>query len=483
MVPARLDRRAMLGGGTALGLAGLFAAAPLRATLPGKATLKPFGNFYTPSAGGAGMIGPWGEVRAARLPEGLAPYFIQSANKLGVFDYSGRMPFVRLSGARDIRLTPTGIELDGGKPLPWDKGGIAALRNALKQDRKALSAAMQMRSSMATSFTALAVAANTAPAKPVAATQAAILDELGAAAVCTATQVVETVVTVVERTIDVVKTAAERYAECYDAAVKTGTCGPLAAICAAGYCAAKGFVDVVVGMITILDEVITQTVREVLTCAAPLAGMIPNKWDLPNVRLPDFPLKNAVPSAKETGQALDFMKQNWGDLFAFLGPHAKCLVEGKWTVEQAGIPFVPGVGIPYGLRVCISATCARTLFIQNLAGEMARAFGAVLTVLAALVPEFAAATGIPAAAGVAAAVAALPAAVVPALIGIVCFIAILLSYASSISIQLSYLDKFNPGVFADGEICISHPTIAVAVILAMSSGGIPATLITPTVHG
>ncbi len=483
MVSARLDRRAILGAGTSLGLAGLFAAAPLRAGWQGKWNGKPFGNLYTPSAGGSGMIGPWGEVRAARLPEGLAPYFIQSANKLGLFDYSGRMPFVRLSGAQEIRLTPTGIELAGGKPQPWDKGGITALKNALKQDRKALSAAMQMRSSMATSFTALAVAANTAPAKAVAVTQAAILEELGNAAVCTTTRVVETVVTVVERTIEIVKTAAERYAECYDAAVKTGNCGPLAGVCAATYCAAKGFVEVVVGLITVLDEVITKTVREVLTCAAPLAGMIPNKWDLPGIRLPDFELKNAVPNSKELGQALDFMKKTWSDLFAFLGPHAKCLVEGKWTVEQAGIPFVPGVGIPYGFRVCISATCARTLFIQNVAGEMASAFSSILTVLAALVPEFAAATSIPVATGVAAAVAALPAGVVPALIGIVCFIAILLSYASSISVQLSYLDRFNPSVFADGEICITHPTIAVAVIMAMSSGQVPATLIPPTVHG
>ncbi|MEP9400554.1 hypothetical protein [Sphingomonas sp. VNH70] len=482
MVPAHLDRRAILGAGTSLGLAGLFATAPLGARQE-KWSGRPFGNLYTPSANGAGMIGPWGEVRAARLPEGLVPYFIQSANKLGVFDYSGRMPFVRLGGAKEIRLTPAGIELDGGKPYPWDKNGIAALKSALKQDRKALSAAMQMRSSMVTSFTALAVVANTAPAKGVAATRDAILEELGNAAVCTVTRVTETVVTVVERTIEVVQTAAERYAECYDDAVKTGKCGPLAGVCAAAYCTAKGFAEVAVGLITILDEVITETVRDVITCAAPLAGLIPNKWDLPGIRLPDFELKNAVPSNKEMGAALDFLKKNWNDLFAFLGPHAKCLVEGKWSIEQAGIPFVPGVGIPYGLRVCITATCARTLFIQNVAGEMISAFSSLLTVLAALVPQFAAATQIPVAAGVAAAIAALPAGVVPALIGIVCFLAILLRYASSISFQLSYLDRFDPGVFADGEICISHPTIAVAVLSGMMSNPTLAGMIAPTVHG
>lgn len=490
------DRRAILWGGTSLGLCSLAAAGPLKAMIQDKSKYsgKPFGQLFKPTAGGFGMVGPWGEVRATRLAEGLTPYLIQTANKAGLFDYTGRMPFVSLQGStQEIRLTPDGVAFGKAKPAPWDKASVTALKNALKKDRKAMQSAMQMRSAMATSFAAIAVATKAAPAKQVASGIFSIVEDLGEAALCTTTTITESVTSLVERTVEQIKTAAERYAECYDDAVRTGTCGGIAAfnltagqVCAATYCAAKGFLDVVVGMITIVTEVVEEVTREVTTCTAPIAGLIPNEWNLPDFKLPDLPLKELKLLAKDVAKALEFIKQFSDDLFSFLGPYGTCLVEGKWTIEQMPIPFIQGVGIPYGVKVCITAACARRLAAQNLVAEASSAWGAALSALAALSPEFAAGVasiGITPAPAIAAAIAALSPAVVGAMAIILAFIIMALLYASAIAVQLAFLVQFNPGALSDGEVCITHPSIALAAIKAASLSLIPAELVPPIVLG
>lgn len=490
MISAHLDRRSMLLAGTSFGLVGALLPGRLKAGMQGKPIGKPAGNLFTPTAGGFGMVGPWGEVRATRLPEGLTPYLIQTANKAGIFDYTGRMPFVLFQGAQDIRLTPDGIELGKNKPLAWDKAGVAALKDALKKDRKARQAAMQMRSSIATSFAALAVAANTAPAKGMTENFASVVETLGTAATCTTTRVTESVTTFVERTTNVIKTAAQRYAECFDEAVKNGACGAVASfnldagkVCAASYCLAKGFVDVVVGVLTTVVEVVEEVVREVTTCTAPLAGMIPSDWNLPELPLPKLPIKELKIALKDLMAALDFIKQFADTLFDFLGPFGKCLIEGKWSLEQMQIPFIPGVGIPYGVKVCISSACARGLSVDRVIGESIAAWGAALGALAAFSAEFAAATGIVATPAIVAAIATLPTAVVAALAIILAFIILALFYASAIAVQISFHAKFNSRAFNDGEICISHPSIALAAIKAATLATAPAELVPPVVWG
>jgi hypothetical protein len=498
---ANPDRRALLWAGTSLGLCTLALPGPLHAVMQDKSkyTGKPFGDLFKPTAGGFGMIGPWGEVRATRLDEGLTPYLIQSANKAGLFDYTGRMPFISLQGSTgEIRLTPDGIAFGKAKPAAWDKAGVAALKNALKRDRKAMQSAMQMRSAMISSFAAIAVATKTPPAKQVAEVTSSIVEDLGRAGGCTTTTVVDLVTTFVEDTIDVIKTAAERYAECYDAALRSGGCATVAAfnlpagqVCAAGYCVGKGFVDVVTGMIKIMVEVVDEVTREVVTCAKPLAYLLPSNWDLPDVRLPDLPIKELKLLAKDVTKALEFIKEFNDDLFAFLGPFGKCLVEGKWTINSAPIPFIQGIGIPFGATVCITAACARGLAAQNLVGEAGAAWGSALAALAALSPEFAAAAGplnVVAAPALALATAALSPGVIAALLAILCFIIMALIYASAISAQLGafLLTSRIPGlpnVFADGEVCITHPTLALAAIMYATAGGVPAQLIPPIVLG
>lgn len=490
MIPFTLERRAMLRAGTSIGLMGLVMPTASHAWMQGKASGKPPGNLFTPTADGFGMMGPWGEVRAARLPEGMTPYLIQTADKLGLFDYTGRKPVVTFKGAQEIRLTSDNIQIGSNPPMAWDKAGVAALKNALKKDTKARKAAMQMRSTIASSFAALAVAAKTAPAKGMTTATAATLADFATAGVCTTTVVTESVTTLVERTSEIIKSAADRYAECFDDAMKRGACGAIAGfslqagqLCAATYCGTKGFVDVVVGLITVVVEVVQEVVREVVTCTAPIAGMIPNDWNLPDLRLPELPIKDLKILAKDVQEALAFMKKFADELFEFLGPFGKCLISGKWTIEQLRIPFIPGVGIPYGVKVCITSACARQLAVENVVGEAFTAWGAAFGALAAFSGEFAAATGITATPKIAAAIVLLPVSVVNALAIILAFIILGLYYASMIAAQMSFHVNFNPAALADGEVCITHPSIALAVIKLASLTTVPAELVPPVVWG
>ncbi len=495
------NRRAILWAGTSIGLSSVTPSGPVHAFIQGAAryTVRPPSQFFKPTAGGFGMIGPWGEVRATKLQEGLTPYYIETANKAGVFDYTGRKLVVLFKGSNgEILLSPDGITIGKSKMIKWDKAGVAALKGALKADRRAMQAAMQMRSAMATSFAAVATAVKASPAKEVAASFFRVVEDLGTAVNCTTTTVTESVTTFVERSVDLIQTAAERYAECFDEAMKSGACGFAAGlnlqagqVCAAAYCTAKGFVDVVVGVLTIVTEVVEEVVREVTTCAKPLEYLLPNNWNLPDVRLPDLPMKELKAVAEDVTKALKFIEEFSADMFAFLGPFGRCLVEGKWTVNTVPLPFIQGIGIPFGATVCISASCARRLAAQNLVGEASAAWGGALAALAALSPQFAAAAGplgVVAAPALAGAALALSPGVIAALLAILCFIIMALFYASAISAQLGVLSLTSqlpglPNVFADGEVCITHPTLALAAVMYATAGGVPAQLVPPIVLG
>ncbi|MCP5396020.1 MAG: hypothetical protein H6918_04690 [Sphingomonadaceae bacterium] len=460
-------------------------------------TGKPYGQLFKPTAGGLGMLGPWGEVRAAKLKEGLTPYFIETAKQTGRFDYSGRTPYFQFRGSSGlIKLTLDGIAIGSAKPVPWNKTGVTVFKNALKKDRTAMKSALCLRSSMASSFPAIVVATKTAPPAALAANQLDLAAQLGRAAICTTSTVTETIVTRVEETVELVKSAAQRYAECYDKALREGLCkdtgdliGQAAAeVCAAGFCTAKGFVDVVVGFIEIVTETIEEVTREVTTCTAPVAGLIPNEWNLPDIKLPDLPMKQIAVTAKDIARALEVFRQFGNDVFAFLGPFGKALVAGTWSMTQLPIPFIPGVGIPFGVEVTISAANARTLTVSGMLGEASSAWGAALSALAALSPSFAASAG---PLGITANTAltglittlGLSAAVVNAMALILAFVILGLLYASAIAAQMEFLVRANPGALADGKVKITHPSIALASIKAATLGIAPAELVPPIVLG
>jgi hypothetical protein len=204
----------------------------------------------------------------------------------------------------------------------------------------------------------------------------------------------------------------------------------------------------------------------------------------------DGPIKAAVPQpradfgTKDIEGALKFLKQIGG----FLGPFGNCLVDGKWSLAQLETPIDFGggnVAIPYGVKVCIDATCAEQLSADQIFGELTASWGAALGALAALSPAFAAEVaglGIVATPAIAALVAALPPAVVTVAALILAFIILALIYGTAISAQL-FIHRHMTDNFADGTVCIEHATFALGLIKLATLGFAPAELIPPIVTG
>lgn len=494
-------RRDVLLGGSAFG-ALLAVGGPLLAQDKGKPFPKYSGAMppvlFRQTSNGVGMTGPWGEVRTVKLNQGLAPYFIESADKGGVLDFSGRNILIRLGDeASGLTITSKGFAIGKAKPTPW-KGGTAKLISLIKGNKAWTRSAMQMRSAFVSSFAAAAAQGKAPAAKAFGATFADVVEDFGGAAVCTTRTVTESVTRRVEETIDVIVTAEQQYERCFDEAINNpnGACGvvkyvfgtPAAILCATGYCGAITFFDVLVNTFTVWHDVIEEVTREVTECVKPLKGYLPNRWDLPQIELPRWEvpeaLRQVVLTAGDIAAALDIFRRNLGSSLSFLGPFARCMLEAEWKI--ATVPFFDLFDLPFGIEICMTAACARRLQAQNMVGEGIQAWVGALSVIASCSPGAAAAlaaTGIAPIAPLVAALAAVPPAVVTAALAIACMIAASLYFASVVAVQLSFVLATNPGVLSDGRVCMTHPTLAVGLIIAMSNGTVPAGLIPPVVTG
>ncbi len=166
------------------------------------------------------------------------------------------------------------------------------------------------------------------------------------------------------------------------------------------------------------------------------------------------------------------------------GPYA-CLVEGDWNI--ATLPPIAGVGVPFGVELCITAACARGLTAGNLAGAAATAWAGALSLLATFNAGAAAAMasiGITPIAELAAAVAGLGTTATAAGAVIACLVILVLYHATLISAQISVLLAVNPGVLNDGKLCLVHPTLAAAAVAALTVGTLsPVQLVPPIVVG
>jgi len=305
---------------------------------------------------------------------------------------------------------------------------------------------------------------------------------------CVTTTFTETVTTTITETIDVIKTAEKQYQECYDKEVKSDTCklaGPGAGACAAGICALKSFVDIVVGFITVVTTTTEDVVRTVVLCVKPIVNQWPNPWTLlTNLPVATVSQPETKVSQTDIGDAIKFLK-NFKGVFGAFGT---CLLNGQWSLAQLETPLEINskkVIFPYGIRVCITADCARQLAIENTFGELTTSWVAALSALAALSPEFAAAVaaiGITPAAAVAALVASAPEVVVGIAAVILAFIILALIYGTAVSGQLSYQVCCTSNL-DDGTVCIEHPTFAIALLSFLTLGNNPTVLIPPIVTG
>lgn len=494
-------RRDLLLGGSACGALLAFGL-PLWAQDKSKPFPKYSGAMppvlFRPTSNGLGMTGPWGEVRTVRLDQGLAPYFIQSADKGGILDFSGRNILIRLGDeSSGLTITTNGFAIGKAKPTPW-KGNSARLISLIKGNKAWTRSALQMQSAFVSSFAAAAAQGKGAAPKGFGVPFIDAVKDLGEASICTTRTVTESVTTRVEETIQVIETAEEQYAKCFDEAINNpnGACGtvkffagtPAAIVCATTYCGAIAFFDVLVRTITVWHDVVDEVRREVVECVKPLAGYLPNRWDLPPIRLPEIKvpeeLRKAVLTAGDIAEALDIFRRNLGSSLSFLGPFARCMLEAEWKI--ATVPFFDVLDLPFGVEICMTAACARSLQAQNMVSEGIQAWVGALSVIASCSPGAAAAlaaTGIAPIAPLVAALAAVPPAVVTAALAIACMIAASLYFASMVAVQLSFVLATNPGVLSDGRVCMTHPTIAIGLIVAMAGGASPVSLIPPVVTG
>lgn len=488
------SRRGILAGTTAVGTMfgiGMPILAQERSfRMPGKG----LPTLYTPTADG--MRGPWGMVRAMVIDGELCPFFMQTADKGGMFDFGGRTATIRLGDeASGLTITPEGwtIGKGKGKPTPL-AGNLRVLAKAIRSNRAWTKSAMQLRATHATAWPVMIAKQKQPIGKGQAGGLLGVWKDLGGAAKCTTTVITDTVERTVERVVERVRTAQQQYEVCYDTAVhdREGGCGWLGAgpqpsgpaqVCAATYCRGLQFVDIVTDLFTVFETVVEEVTREVVTCTAPVRGRLPDLFDLPDfpqfpeLKEPDFirNIRDGIMSTQDVLRAVALLRQHVDGALARLGPF-RCFLEGDWSI--AALPLVAGIGIPFGIDICISTACARTLTLDSIAGQAADALGTALSLLATFHSGVATALGIAPIAELAAAASAIGPVGMAAGAAIACLLIATIFHAVMISGQLTVALRFTD-VGADGKVCFHHPTLAAALISAVTLGSLSPVLLTP----
>ncbi|KQN03865.1 hypothetical protein [Sphingomonas sp. Leaf25] len=485
-----LSRRHLLAGTTAIG--GLFGigapigAQPRFAKVPAKLPA-----LFT--AIPDGIKGPWGLVRATVIDGELCPFLIRSADGNGLFDFGGRMATIRLGDeATGLTLTAEGFAVGKDKPRPL-KGNVAALVKLIRGNKGWTRSAMQLRSAYATAFPVLAAQKKQPVGKRQMATIGQVWDDLGSAANCTTTTITESVERRVRETVDVWMSAQERYAKCFDETVRDrdGACGWFGAgdpsfqparVCAATYCVGKGFVDIVVGTITVWSTIVDEVTREVTECTAPLRGYLPDRFDLPTLPIPELKepdfirqIREGIMQSQDVLRAVQLLRRHLDGVLSELGPF-RCFIEGEWSI--AALPLVAGIGIPFGVNICIDAACARSLTLDRVGADTADALGTALSLLATFHSGVATALNIAPIAELATAVSGLGPMAVAAGAAIASLLIAAIYHAVVISAQLTLALRFSD-VAADGKVCFHHPTLAAALLAAVTVGSLSPVLLTP----
>jgi hypothetical protein len=463
----------------------------------------PFIRFKRSIRGGAivgplgseGVVGPFGEVFVQRMGDETLPVLVAAADDSAVMDLTARSTFVRYGkGANAITLRSNGVKFGAAKEESWSPATIAKLISVLARDRNKARGALLLRSALQTSYP-VAAAWSKAPERKqtrMGSTMSKSAAGYGYNALtCTTRTVTETVTRTITETVEIIKTAEQQYQECYDREASRDPCKSaiFVGVCAAGICALTAFVDLVVGFVEVVTTIAEEVTREVVTCVTPKPGEWPTPWTIA-----DGPIRTVVPQEKivfgqkEIQDALALLASIPG----LLGPFGACFFQGQWSLAQVDTQLNLGgtdVVIPYGVKVCLSAECATQLSIDELWNATLGGWASALAVLAALNKGAAAslaAIGIVPSPAVAAIIAGIPAGVVvgvtTAATIILLFILIALMWGTAISSQLWCHKTFTDN-FADGTVCLDHPSFAIPLVGLLTLGIVPAWLTPPIVTG
>jgi hypothetical protein len=291
---------------------------------------------------------------------------------------------------------------------------------------------------------------------------------------CTTTTITETTTREVETFVKQWQDADERFAECVDQQLANNTFG--GELAAVAYCTALGLTDVFLGLVRVVTTVVEEVERTVVTCTIEAKQKLVDVFKGTDIVFPGkgigFPgLAGATPalSAGDITAALGKLRE----LMANVSPFTDCLLRGRWSFAAADFAALTGGSkfeIPYGVKVCIPADCARALRIDSAGGNLSQAATSLLSILAALNADFAAlaaALGVKQAAEAVAIAAGLGATATTALTAVTALMLFLVYYAAMISLQMQFLPEEH---FADGFVCIEHPTFVIAAVTVMLPG-------------
>jgi hypothetical protein len=437
----------------------------------------------------------FGHVLVTESAGGHVPVYIGAKNKGAEVDLrSNRMSISFGKGQSAIRCDSKGFSIEGGQRLEWNKSGIKRLLEAICRDPVKANGALELRAAYHTNMPALISSAKSArskagvmvgPGTMIALPDPVSMSRLGATSIieCTTTTITDTVYETITRSVDLIRTAEERFNDCLGDNPDLGRYL---------YCVAQSFVDMVVGVRTIVEQVATEVTRTVVTCVAGPRPAGSSPYGVPTQPFSDhFPGVAFATPDKPAPKASDIQKaiKELSNFVEYFGSIGGVLLGGKWDLAKLVTPIDVGDGkleVPYGVKVTLVASEAEKLMLSRNIIQAATAVGSTLSVLAALSPEFAAAAvafGVVAAplpAPVLTFLAANPA-VATAAIVIVCFILLMLYWAVAVGAELDVHKLL--GSFADGKLSIEHPSIALgAIALAFFAfGGINVALIVPPI--
>lgn len=417
----------------------------------------------------------FGHLRVVRYEDKgqrlAAPILIASAADRAAIDLRGKDPTIRIgSGTRRLLLGSRGVSFkDGQREEAWSKRSVGKLLELLRRDESMRGDLIGLRLAIHALYPEyLARSKASAPKQFMEQRRksAKSTNSFGrrSGATCTTTSAVETVTTTITHAEDVILSAAEQFERCtqlcYDQFLKGDKDDYLGyGLCEAG-CIASGFIDLVVGTIEVVETLVEEVVRTVVTCTRDIIkGRFPNPLrDLP---VPEWlgaaGFSGAVPAAAPafpadvTAKAIDILTK----MVKSLPGAIRCVVEGSWSITDLGDLHVDIAGVesvPVGVTVCMNRECAMKL---TGAGFGADAF-AIVSGLISLATSGGVATAVAAAGVTGAAAAVLTQA-------ILVFLAVLIVLMIHLIIVAGQIVAYDALGMIDGGICITHPSMPVAV--------------------
>jgi len=474
-------REILLAGSGAAALASLNVPFVMAQTPGSRIQLPP--SPFARLTGALGSTGPWGDVYVRETGTGLVPIYISTPSRGGVIDLSRRRAQISLGNGR-IVLTSTGVQA-GGTLRRWNRESIVDLLSRLQKDEPARRSLLELRAALITTYPHAVATSKLGSDTNATNSVMTMARGMGQQAAprrsdCTTITLIDQIVHTVEEVVEVWLTAEERFNNCVERRVKAGIIGGEAA--AMALCALEGFVDILIGTFTVLRTFTEEVEKTYIRCAINQAQQLIDFFTGLPVRFPDalrvpgLATAAPVPDSRHARDVLKMMEK-----MVKLSSFTRCLLQGEWSFVTADTPVrigSTGFEVPYGVRVCISAECARAIRFEDAVDGLPLDAEATMRILAELSPElFAAYAGLLVGVGAAGlAITSGPGA--GPFVVILAFLLLAIYYAAAIRLQLMYVTDEQ---MADGKVCIEHPTFVVAAMAVPSTGY--SLLIPPTVTG